>query len=290
MFSLNLSGIQGDDSTQASARRVAPTPRENSRVSKKLEQDVLGEDDLGSSDDDSLDSLNLLDLEESSSEDYSSDSSGDVPDDSSDDSQSEASTSLRGQKREEADDDNGVEARKKAVQVQAEGASRPPRLSLPALPSLPSVHAGEADQPGQSAAAEPGSPNARPGRSALRHRDDDGTRSQTIKVDLLTPCFELTISDSKDAAEHVAARFGVQKDRVRTILHDEERMAVELVGSSFSLAKLEEKMAENSALNAKVAELERKLMTSESLRLKAHRALQELRREVDALEKFVVRK
>ena len=105
---------------------------------------------------------------------------------------------------------------------------------------------------------------------------------------MLMSCFELDVPEGEDPAVRVAEKFAVGQDRVRVLVDDRDRVAVELLGSSFSLVKLEEKMAENAALQVRVEALEQKLAASEGLRLKAHKTLQELRREVDALEQFVV--
>lgn len=293
MFTLNLPANEETGSRQASARRVAPlSSRKSSRQTfdeGKLFDGLEDRDDRDgheSTDDSSLDDFDLL---------YSERSSNSNDSDSSDDldglEHGARSDDGSGDNRDDSDDSVDSVGSGKHVSVADKKAAavvgRPPRLSLPALevPVAP-------DDGVQRLKLPESSRHARCTASTQHEESEvgEGSAKHTVKVELLTPCFELSVSDGEDPARQVAEKFAVGQDRVRVMMQDTERVAVQLLGSSFSLAKLEEKMAENASLHAQVAELERKLTSSESLRLKAHRTLQELRREVDALEKYVCTK
>jgi hypothetical protein len=282
MLRLNLSGISstGEEGTPASsARRVAPTPRDvkgfepdETSDSSDLDSASCG-DSCTYSSDDSLDNLDLLDLEESTSEDLSEVDLSPGEDETSSCGLSEDDNVGSGD-----NGDSGINM--KDMMIQKHRLTRPPRLTLPSLSVLPLMDVTKATLQGNSTSK--GLPVA-PSRT-------DG--NQLIKVDLLTPCFDLSVAEADDAPVLIAEKFGVRQDRVKIIMRAPEstRVGVELVGSSFSLEKLEEALKQNAALNARVTELERKLTNSESHRLRTHQALQELRKEIDLLDKFILKK
>lgn len=316
MFSLSLPAKEeSGGSAPASARRVAPVM--SSRVldssrgiqagkSTSNELPVHAQDDEQSSDyDSSLDDLDLLYTSDSHSDSYTSDEATADGGDEGDEDDDEKEAAGRGadsptsSSRSTSEDGNDDVVRDE---------HRPPRLSLPSLPalavagsaqtsSLKSTETTSTHDEGREREREwEGKQRSETARRvqfrAMSTSHEQGAQQQqgqctVVKVGLLTPCFDLTIANGEDPAVQVAEKFAVGQERVRVLMHEEDRVAVELLGSSFSLAKLEEKMAENATLHARVEELERKLTSSESLRLKAHRALQELRREVDALENLV---
>ena len=147
-----------------------------------------------------------------------------------------------------------------------------------------------------------------------------------VSVDLLTPAFDIVVpsweEDRNSEAlrllrSNCAEKFGIRSDRINlyelssvvpdgngslAIENDAMKVGIEIVGSEFTLEKLEEIMqardnlqrekrskeedsnANLQFLQGRVAELERKLLLSETMRLKAHNALQELRHEIDLLE------
>jgi hypothetical protein len=297
MFSLNLPVNDEAGSRQASARRVAPlSSRKSSR--QTLDEGKLftsqSQDGHESTDDSSLDDFDLL--YDSYSERSSNSNDSDSSDDSEDSEQGGRSIDSDGEdnrgssedRQDGGDDHDRSEHADGAADKAAEVVGRPPRLSLPAL-EVPtaSVDGVRGLEPFESARRARCTANT---DHATNSEVGEGLAKHTVNVELLTPCFELSISTGEDPARQVAQKFAVSQERVRVMMHDRERLAVQLLGSSFSLVKLEEKMAENASLHARVAELERKLASSESLRLKAHRTLQELRREVDALEEFVCTK
>lgn len=120
-----------------------------------------------------------------------------------------------------------------------------------------------------------------------------------------------------------AEKFGIRNDRVRLfnlspvnpvgggackVDHGVRRIGIEIEGSEFTLERLEEmlhnrdklekekkqtkdcKDASLKSLQVRVRELERKLLLSETMRLKAHNTLQELRYEIDLLESSISKK
>jgi hypothetical protein len=301
MFSLNLPSTDEAGSRQTSARRVAPlSSRKSSRQTfdeEKLfgSQAQDGHRGHESTDDSSLDDFDLLydSYSERSSESNDSDSSDSEDSDQGGRGDDSDKNDNERENREHDIGDDGEDDSQDGVDrsQHADGADekpvvgRPPRLSLPALEvpvaSDDGVHGLEPLESARHARCTAST------HCATESGVGEGSAQRTVKVELLMPCFELSISAREDPARQVAEKFAVGQDRVEVMMHDRERVAVQLLGSSFSLVKLEEKMAENASLHTRVAELERKLASSESLRLKAHRTLQELRREVDALEKFV---
>lgn len=155
---------------------------------------------------------------------------------------------------------------------------------------------------------------------------DDG-HGQTIQysVDLLAPALDISLvvrdRESKKKSSEVeslrnecAEKFGIRADRVKVYelsspesnSYDQcgsvKRIGVEIVGSDFSVARMEEILkereatrshaasisAEGRALEDQVKNLREKLAHSEALRYKAQTALRELRQEVDLLEKSLL--
>eukprot|EP00889_Picochlorum_renovo_P003499 jgi/Picre1/30529/NNA_005892.t1 len=146
---------------------------------------------------------------------------------------------------------------------------------------------------------------------------------QTLQysVDLLAPAFDVSLSvhdrqRNKECSvfeslrEECAEKFGIRGDRVRVYelasssdhCGSIKRVGVEIVGSDFSVARMEEILREREetrshgasesakvqALEDQVKNLGEKLAHSEALRYKAQKALRELRQEVDLLEKSLL--
>ena len=146
----------------------------------------------------------------------------------------------------------------------------------------------------------------------------DPVVERKVHVDLLTPSFEVNVSmknQSFDDASlhalqsHCADTFGIRRDRVRVYELKEidsssssennksetmTKVGIEIQGSLFTLERLEELLKKSQTsqtdekrlgqLEHRVRELEEKLLVSETMRLKAHKALKSLREEVDLLE------
>ena len=312
MFSLNLSNAKEEPgSTQASARRVAPlSSRKSSRIQdiQAAKLDSHAQDDQkeeqSTGDDSSLDDFDLLydsysERSSTASEDYEFDgelaSSGSDEGSGAEGALTETHGMAKNNDSDEGDgchndsDDEGNNRNSGNNGNMDIAGGRPPRLSLPSL-EVPTALDDCSQRLGPPESARRVQFIANTSSQQQTERIKCESAKHTVKVNLLMPCFDLVLEDGEDLAAQVAEKFAVGPERVRVLLSDNERTAVELLGSSFSLVKLEEKMAENAALHARVAELERKLTSSEGLRLKAHRTLQELRREVDELEKYVCSK
>lgn len=150
-----------------------------------------------------------------------------------------------------------------------------------------------------------------------------------VSVDLLTPSFDMTIPIGHDTLDTDALRslrvkcaqnFGVRNDRIRLYnlssipmdgngsSSNATKIGIEIVGSEFTLEKLEELLQTRDRidrseigtkdhpdtdihmLQKRVQDLENRLMLSETMRRKAHKALEQLRYEVDLLESSIARR
>lgn len=210
---------------------------------------------------------------------------------------------------------------------EAKAQGKPPRLQLPQINFTPSLRLNIENS------KETLLGSARSGRSmggSVSTRDIETFEGQPngsrilVSVDLLTPSFEIEVPYSRDRRNgealrflraNCAEKFGIRSDRVKlyelssvgphnngtwATSVESKKIGIEIVGSDFTLAKLEEIVQardklereekhsggdeEPELLQARIKDLERKLLLSEKMRLKAHNALQELRHEIDLLE------
>jgi hypothetical protein len=255
--------------------------------------------------------VDLLDLNDSSSDDLS------TPLDESDDCLSS----------EEEEEEEGT-GRLSLPQLQ-----KPPPLQLPGISLLSEVGVeGSHDKDvtvlkscrrGGSFSNEGLLPSERGKKKVVQISLDQPLRidpvvERKVHVDLLTPSFEVNVSmknQSFDDASlhalqsHCADTFGIRRDRVRVYELKEidsssssennksetmTKVGIEIQGSLFTLERLEELLKKSQTSQAdekrlgqlehRVRELEEKLLVSETMRLKAHKALKSLREEVDLLE------
>lgn len=204
---------------------------------------------------------------------------------------------------------------------------KPPRLRLPRINSVDSLRFNV------ETVKETGLDSARSGQSRgdsvstrggqTLERQPNGGRV-LVSVDLLTPSFDVEVPYWKGQRNgealgylrsNCAEKFGIRSDRVKmyelssvipgnngtyAAEGEPKKIGIEIVGSEFTLAKLEEiiqardklereekhsgRDEETKLLQARVRDLEHKLILSEKMRLKAHNALQDLRHEIDLLE------
>lgn len=252
--------------------------------------------------------VDLLDLNDSSSDDLS------TPPDESDDCLSE----------EEEDEQEGTRVpRQLSLPQQKPPPLQLPGISVlgegnykDEMPVLKSCRRGTSNVSNGMLLSERGKKKVV--QISLEHPSRrEAVSERKIHVDLLTPSFEVNVSmknQSFDDASlhalqsHCADTFGIRRDRVRVYELKEidssssdknktktmTKVGIEIQGSLFTLERLEEMLKKNQTSQAdgkrlgqlehRVRELEEKLLVSETMRLKAHKALKDLREEIDLLE------